>query len=138
MEPTRLLYGWAVNALGIFVAGLFGLVEFGGFVALIFAALAFGIINVLIRPVVTVLSLPAIVMTLGLFIFVINALMLWLTSIVVPGFDTLGFWHTVGAAVVIGAVNFVLHTFLRDITKDHDPRRRGQSHQVDEEERDVV
>lgn len=137
MEPTRLLYGWAVNMLGIFVAGLFGLVEFGGFVSLIFAALAFGVINVLIRPVVTVLSLPAIVMTLGLFIFVINALMLWLTSIVVPGFDTLGFWHTVGAAVVIGAVNFILHTFLRDITKDHDPRRRSP-HRVDESKRDVV
>lgn len=136
MEPTRLLYGWAVNMLGIFVAGLFGLVEFGGFFSLLFAALAFGIINVLIRPVVTILSLPAIVMTLGLFIFVINALMLWLTSIVAPGFDTLGFWHTVGAAVVIGAVNFVLHTFLKDITKNH--YQRGRTQRVDESQRDIV
>jgi putative membrane protein len=125
MEPTRIIYGWAVNMLGIFAAGLFGLVEFGGFVSLAFAALAFGVINVLIRPVITVLSLPAIVLTFGLFIFVINALMLWLTSIVVPGFDTLGFWHTVGAAVVIGLVNFLLHAFLRDVTKEHYQRSRG-------------
>src|SRR5688572_30140858 len=119
MEGTRILYGWAVNMLGIFVAGLLGLVTFGGFFSLVFAVLVFGIINVLIRPIVTVLTLPATVMTLGLFIFVINALMLCLTSIVVPGFETLGFWHTLGAAVVIGLVNFVLHAFLRDITKEH-------------------
>lgn len=125
MEPTRIIYGWAVNMLGIFVAGLFGLVEFGGFISLAFAALAFGVINVLIRPVVTVLSLPAIVLTFGLFIFVVNALMLWLTSIVVPGFDVLGFWHTIGAAVVIGIVNVILHAFLRDITKEHYQRSRG-------------
>jgi putative membrane protein len=125
MEPTRILYGWAVNMLGIFVAGLLGLVTFGGFLALLFAALVFGIINVLIRPVITVLSLPAIILTFGLFIFVINALMLWLTSIVVPGFDVLGFWHTVGAAIVIGLVNFILHAFLRDVTKEHYQRSRG-------------
>lgn len=122
---TRILYGWAVNLLGIFVAAALGLVSYGGgFLTLAFAALAFGIINTLIRPVVTVLSLPAIVMTLGLFIFVINALMLWLTSIVVSGFDTLGFWHTVGAAVVIGLVNFVLHAVLKDITREQ--LRRGE------------
>lgn len=123
MELTRYAYGWAANVAGIFVAGVLGLVHTGGFLSLIFAGLAFGIINVLIKPVVTVLSLPAIVMTLGLFIFVVNALMLWLTSVVVPGFDTIGFWHTVGAAVVVGIVNFVLHAFLQDITKEQYGRR---------------
>lgn len=125
MDMTRFLYGWAVNMLGIFVAGLLGLVEYGGFVSLALSALAFGVINVLIRPVVTILSLPAIIMTLGLFIFVVNALMLWLTDIVVPSFETIGFWPTVGAAVIIGLVNFVLHTFLRDVTKEHYDKARG-------------
>jgi putative membrane protein len=123
---TRILYGWAVNIAGIFVASALDLVSYNDrFLTLVAAALAFGLINALVRPVVTVLSLPAIVMTLGLFIFVINALMLWLTDVVVPNFQTLGFWHTVGAAVVIGAVNFVLHTFLRDITKEQYQRSRS-------------
>ena len=116
---TRFLFGWAVNALGIFVAAALTLVTYGDSVlALLAAALAFGVINVLIRPVVTILSLPAIVLTLGLFIFVVNALMLWLTDIVVGPFEVFGFWRTVGAAIVIGAINFVLHTFLKDITRD--------------------
>jgi putative membrane protein len=127
MDWTRIAYGFAANLLGIFVAALFGLVDYGAsFITLIFAALAFGIINVLIRPVVTILSLPAIILTLGLFVFVVNAFMLWLTSVVVPGFETLGFWHTIGAAVVIGAVNLALHALLKDVTRDHlEKARKG-------------
>ncbi|HEY8108501.1 MAG TPA: phage holin family protein [Patescibacteria group bacterium] len=127
MDWTRIAYGFAANLLGIFVAAMFGLVDYGtSFLTLAFAALAFGIINVLIRPVITVLSLPAILLTLGLFVFVVNAFMLWLTSVVVPGFETLGFWHTVAAAIVVGAVNFVLHALLKDITSDHlEKARKG-------------
>lgn len=110
---------------GILVADRLALVTYNNrFLTLAAAALAFGIINVLIRPIVTVLSLPAIVLTLGLFIFVINALMLWLTDVVVPHFQTLGFWRTVGAAIVIGAVNFILHGALRDVTRENFAGRR--------------
>lgn len=119
MTTARLLYGWAANMLGIFLAGQLNLLSYNGkFLTLILAALAFGVINVLIKPVVTVLSLPAIILTLGLFIFVVNALMLWLTSIVVPSFDILGFWSTVGAAIVVSVTNFILHSLLRDISKE--------------------
>lgn len=108
--------------LGIFLAAQLSLVTYNGkFLTLALAALAFGVINVLIRPVVTVLSLPAIILTLGLFIFVVNALMLWLTSIVVPSFDVLGFWHTVGAAIVVAIVNLVLHALLRDVSREGTP-----------------
>ncbi len=120
MDASRIAYGFAANLLGIFVAALLGLVGYGeSFFTLLFAAFAFGIINVLIRPVVTILSLPAIVLTFGLFIFVVNALMLWFTSIVVPGFEVFGFWQTVGAAVVVGIVNFILHALLKDIDRSH-------------------
>ena len=127
MDWTRIAYGFAANLLGIFMASVLGLIEYGdSFITLIFAALAFGIINVLIRPVITVLSLPAIVLTFGLFIFVVNAFMLWLTSVVVSGFETVGFWHTVGAAVVIGVINLVLHALLKDVTRDHlEQARKG-------------
>ncbi len=121
---TRFLYGWAANVLGILVAAALNLVSYQGrLITLLGAALAFGIINALIRPIVTVLTLPAIVLTLGLFLFVVNALMLYLTDIVVPHFQTLGFWHTVGAAIVIGAVNFALHGVLRDMSS-----LRGSKH----------
>ncbi len=120
MDASRLAYGFAANLLGIFVAALLGLVGYGdGFLTLLFAALVFGVINVLIRPVVTILSLPAIILTFGLFIFVVNALMLWLTSIVVPGFEVFGFWQTVGAAIVVGAANFALHALLKDVDRGH-------------------
>ncbi|MEX2043351.1 MAG: phage holin family protein [Patescibacteria group bacterium] len=127
MDWTRIAYGFAANLLGIFVATVLGLVDYGdSFVTLLFAALVFGIINVLIRPVITILSLPAIILSFGLFIFVVNAFMLWLTGVVVPGFETIGFWHTVGAAIVIGAVNFVLHALLKDVTRDHlEKARKG-------------
>lgn len=104
---------------GILIADKLGLLTYNGrFLTLLLAALAFGVINVLIRPIITVLSLPAIFLTFGLFIFVINALMLYLTAVVVPNFNTIGFWRTVGAAIVIGLVNFVLHGVLKDITKE--------------------
>jgi uncharacterized membrane protein YvlD (DUF360 family) len=44
--------------------------------------------------------------------------MLWLTSIVVPSFDVIGFWHTIGAAIVIGLVNFVFHALIGDVSKE--------------------
>jgi len=116
---ARVLYGWAANMAGLLLADLLQLVTYNGrFLTLAAAALAFGIVNVLIRPVITVLSLPAIVLTFGLFIFVINALMLWLTDIVVPNFEVFTFWRTIGAAVVVGLTNFVLHGILKDITRE--------------------
>ncbi|MDP9211816.1 MAG: phage holin family protein [bacterium] len=130
MDASRIAYGFAANLLGIFVAALLGLVGYGeSFFTLLFAAFAFGIINVLIRPVVTILSLPAIVLTFGLFIFVVNALMLWFTSIVVPGFEVFGFWSTVGAAVVVGVVNFVLHALLKDVDRGHWDRAKKELNQ---------
>ncbi|MSU75991.1 phage holin family protein [Patescibacteria group bacterium] len=118
MDWARLAYGFAANLVGIFLASSLGLLHYNGFVSLLIAAVVFGIVNVLIRPVVTVLSLPAIIMTFGLFIFVVNALMLWLTSIVVPSFDVISFWHTIGAAVIIGIVNFGMHALAGDVNRD--------------------
>lgn len=105
------------------------MLDYSGFVSLILAAMVFGVVNVLIRPVVTVLSLPAIIMTFGLFIFVVNALMLWLTSIVVPSFDVIGFWHTIAAAVVIGIVNFAMHALVGDVNRDQLTKAR-ETHQA--------
>ena len=63
----------------------------------IVAALVLGLVNAIVRPVLLVLTLPLTLVTLGLFLFVLNALCLWLTSAIVPGFEVRGFWPAFGA-----------------------------------------
>ena len=83
--------------------------NYGGQIhVLVWASLIFSIVNALIRPLVVVLALPAIVLTLGLFTFVVNAFMLYLVTVLYPHFHIASFWQAVLAAVIIWAVNFLL------------------------------
>ncbi len=75
---------------------------------LIFAAIVFGLVNALVKPVFTVLTLPLTFLTLGLFLLVINALMLMLTAYVVPGMAVDGFASAFWGALVIAAVSWVV------------------------------
>ncbi len=77
------------------------------------AALLLGIINALVRPVLLLLSLPFIIVTMGFFILVINALLLLLVSAVVPGFHVDGFWHALFAGILIGLISWILSSFFR-------------------------
>jgi putative membrane protein len=83
---------------------------------LLVVALIFGVVNEIVRPVVSLLSIPLYVLTLGLFYFVVNALMLWLTSWVCDligiGFRVHGFWTAVFGAVVISVVSWVMGMVL--------------------------
>ncbi len=63
------------------------------------------------------LSIPFIVVTLGLFIWLINALMLWLTSVLIPPFDLFGFWKTIGAAFILWIFQMLLGGVMRDFTE---------------------
>ena len=81
--------------------------------ALLGAALLLGIINALVRPVLLLLSLPFIIVTMGFFILVINALLLLFVSKVVPGFHVAGFWTALFAGVVIGLISWLLSSFFR-------------------------
>ena len=78
------------------------------------AALVLGLINAIVRPVLIFLTLPITLMTLGLFIFVLNAFCLWLTSRLVPGFEVHGFGAAFLGALVISAVSWMLTAFLSD------------------------
>lgn len=82
------------------------------FLTLLVVALIFGVVNEIVRPVVAFLSLPLYLLTLGLFYFVVNALMLWLTSALSDaldiGFRVDGFWTAVFGAIVITAVGWVI------------------------------
>ena len=84
-----------------------------GWLSLIVAALLLGIINAVIRPIMLLLSLPFILVTLGFFILVVNALLLWLVGLLVPGFHVDGFWTAFLGAIIIGIVNWVLSAFFK-------------------------
>lgn len=111
--PSILLH-WILNAAALWVAAYFlpGLSFTGGLVQLFLVAAVFGIVNSLVRPMLTVLTCPLIVLTLGLFSLVINALMLWLTGWLSSywdlGFSVSGFWAAFWGGLVVGVVSMVL------------------------------
>lgn len=116
----RLLVRLLVNAVALYaaIALLEGIRLEGGVVQLLIVALIFGLVNALIRPVVSILSCPLTVITLGLFTLVINAAMLWLTSVFSRalglGFVVDGVIPALLGAIVISVVSFLLSVFLRD------------------------
>lgn len=69
------------------------------------AAVVFGVLNMIVKPIVIILSLPITIMTLGLFYFIINGLMLWLTSVIVSGFDFSSFGMALLVALIVSALN---------------------------------
>lgn len=96
----------------IITAYLFDSISVSGFIPALFAAAAIGMLNMLLRPILIILTLPVNVMTFGLFTFLINALMLKIASGLIPGFAVTGFWSTVFGAMVISIVNWLLNVFL--------------------------
>lgn len=76
--------------------------------SLLVAALVLSVLNTFVKPALNVLSLPFIVLTLGLFLLVVNALVLMATAWLVPGFHVAGFWPAVGGSLVISIVSFLL------------------------------
>jgi putative membrane protein len=73
-----------------------------------------GLVNAIVRPVLLILTLPLTLVTLGLFLFVLNALCLWLTSAVVPGFEVRGFWSAFWGALLVSALSWVVNGFVSD------------------------
>jgi putative membrane protein len=104
-----LLASWAANAvvLGI-VAAAFDDVRADTVGDLLVAAAVFGVLNTILKPILRLVTLPVAVITLGLAWFGISMLMLWLTSVIVSGFDISGFWTYVWATLVVWAVNALL------------------------------
>jgi putative membrane protein len=83
-----------------------------GFLAALVAAFLLGVVNAIIRPILVFLTLPLTVVTLGLFLLVVNGLMLWLVSTLVRGFHVSGFWGAVLGSILISIVSWVLSRFL--------------------------
>ena len=114
-----LLVRLAVNVAALWVAAeaLDG-VSYDGFGTLVLAALVFGLVNFFVKPVVTLLSLPLIIVTLGIAYFFVNLAMLLLTDALVSDFDIDGFWSAVGATIIVWLVNAVLGMATRPARRD--------------------
>jgi putative membrane protein len=105
---------WLLNAIAFavltyFVAPFFHIgISADGYTSLLIAALAFGIINAVVRPLATIISIPFIILTLGLFVFILNALLLWLVGGVVPGFHVDGFRAAFWGAIWLGIISWAI------------------------------
>jgi len=81
---------------------------------ILIVALIFGVINALVKPIVKLLSLPVLILTLGLFTLVINALLLWLTASLSSNLTVSGFWPAFWGAIIISLVSSLLSMFVSD------------------------
>ncbi|HEV7918643.1 MAG TPA: phage holin family protein [Solirubrobacterales bacterium] len=119
----RILTRLAINLFGLWLIDALDLIATDGeFGTLLLAALVLGIVNLLLRPIVLLLSLPFIILTLGFFLVVVNMFMLSVTSGIVDNFETLGFWRTLFAALLMMLVNMALSGMLRDLTTRREVR----------------
>jgi putative membrane protein len=111
---ARLAITWLFNTVALFVATwlLSGLSYGSDWWVLLIAGLVFTLVNYFLKPVLTILSIPFIIVTLGIFYLLINVFMLYLTHWLVPQFTLATFWWAVLAAIIISAVNGILHLFF--------------------------
>jgi putative membrane protein len=111
---ARLLIGWILNALALLaVAYLLPSIHVASIGAALVAALVLGLVNTLIRPVLVILTLPVTVLTLGLFLLVINGLLFWAVGNLLDGFSVGGFWPGVFGALLYSVVSWLLASLLR-------------------------
>ena len=110
----RLLVAWAVDAAALAVAAwIFAGITVGGSAGtLILAALVYGVLATLVKPVLKLLTLPLAIITLGLAWFFVAMFILWLTDLIVGGFEINGFWDLVGGTIVVWAVGAVADLVL--------------------------
>ena len=111
----RLLLLWILNAVALLaVTWLLPSIQVSGFGAALVAALLLGFINTLVRPVLAILTLPITLLTLGIFYLVLNGLLFWLASALLPGFHVEGFWSAVFGAILYGVIAWALSSLIPD------------------------
>src|SRR5213596_4339659 len=109
------LFRVLVNAFAIYlVAEIVPGITVASVQAALGVGLVLGLINAVVRPILILLTLPFTLLTLGLFLFVLNGLCLWLTASLVKGFEIHGFWAAVLGALLVSLVSWVLNAFLND------------------------
>ena len=108
-----LLLRAAITALSLWVASqLLPGLQFSSGAKLAIAAILLGLVNAVVRPIAFILTLPITVITLGLFLLVLNAAMIGLVALIVPGFTISGFWTAVGGAIIVSLVSWAASTVI--------------------------
>ena len=109
----RLLVVWLIHTIALLgVAYLMSSVTIQSFSAALVAAALIGIANTVVRPILVLLTLPVTVLTLGLFLFVINGIIFLAIAHLVPGFQIAGIWSAIGAAIVYSIISFLLSALI--------------------------
>ena len=109
----RLLLLWILNAVALLsVAWLLPGIVLAGFGSALLAALGLGFINTLVRPVLTLLTLPITLLTLGIFYLVLNGLLFWLAGALLPGFHVEGFGSALIGALLYGVIAWLLSALV--------------------------
>jgi putative membrane protein len=119
----RLALAWAINLAALWVAdALFTGVRIDGWAAFLIGSAVLGIANAVLKPILTLLTLPLIIITLGFFYLLINIAMVGLAEWIAPDFSIDGFWAYVGTVVVVWAVNWIGDQVLGDLESRARPR----------------
>ncbi len=111
----RLLLVWVLNAIALLaVAYLYPGVQVQDWKAAAIAALVLGLVNTLVKPILVILTLPVTILTLGLFLLVINALLFWGVAQLIEGFHVAGFWAALLGAVLYSVIGWLLSKLIPD------------------------
>ena len=111
----RLVLRWFVCSLGLWIAAglLSGSIDYNGQIGVILVAgFVLALVNIVLKPIIVIFSLPALLLTLGLFMILINGLMVYLVSVLYKPLDITNFWAAVFAGMVIGLVNYLVTTII--------------------------
>ena len=110
----RLVLVWLINTVALIaVAYLMPSITVSDFTAALVAALVLGLVNAVIRPVLVLLTLPVTILTLGLFIFVLNGRLFWGVASWLEGFSVAGFWSGVLGAILFSIVSWLLSALVQ-------------------------
>jgi putative membrane protein len=111
---VRFVLAWLVNTAALIaVAYLMPSITVSSFTAALIAALVLGLVNAIVRPVLVLLTLPVTILTLGLFIFVLNGLLFWMVASWLEGFHVAGFWSGVLGAILFSLVSWLLSALVQ-------------------------
>jgi putative membrane protein len=130
----KLLIRWAISSLALFVAAWLvpGIsVDGGGWFIYAIMAIILGLVNAIVRPILKLLTCPLILLTLGLFVLVINGITLWLASVIATnwfsvGFYVDGFWSALLGAAIVSVVTVVLSALVREENNDRKHREQAR------------
>lgn len=116
---VKLLAKWLVMALALLATAYLveGVQISGPYIALI-AAVIIGLLNVIVRPILLLITLPINILTLGLFTFVINALIFWFVASFMEGFNVGGFWYAFVGALLVTLLSYLGDKLVEEITED--------------------